>query len=172
MDAKTKIDKQIELEHAASAVYKGLKKNATTEELRDLWHDLSVHEEYHAAALESLKETLSNEELEGEASALDEKTMDMMLSCADEFVEEASMGVSIKRSFQIAMFMEFSELNSIFFNAVKKQEEDKAPYIHSLGEGTKKHIRTLYKGIVKYVDEDEQALYLRKFQEYGLDKSL
>ena len=171
MEAIEKISRQIELELAASLVYRELKATCDNEELKGLWHTLSVHEEYHAAALKGLKKTLTKEELEKEASTLDMNNINSQLSSHKEVMEEIPKGVSTRRAFEIAMFMEFSELNSLFFNAVKNEGEDGSPYIHSMGEGTKRHLMTLYRGLQKYAGDSEQLPYAEKFRELGLIKT-
>jgi len=171
VEATEKINRQIELELAASSVYTELKTSCDNEEVRRLWQTLALHEEYHAAALERLKNSLSREDLEKEASTLDMGNINSLLASHKEFMEEISKGVSTKRAFEIAMFMEFSELNSLFFNAVKNEGEDDSPYIHSMGEGTKRHLLTLYKGMQKYVGDDTQLSYVEKFREFGLIKT-
>lgn len=170
MEAIEKIDRQIELELTASSVYKGLKASCDIEELRRLWHTLAVHEEYHAAALERLKGSLSGEELKKEASTLDIDNINSLIASHKEFMEEIPAGVSTIRAFEIAMFMEFSELNSLFFNSVKKNGEGDSPYIHSVGEGTKRHLLSLYKGLQKYAGDSGELPYIEKFREYGLIK--
>jgi hypothetical protein len=170
MDAIEKINRQIELELAASSLYKELKASCDNEELKRLWHTLSVHEEYHAAALNRLKNSLTKEELEKEASTLDMDNINSLLASHKEFMEEVPAGVSTRRAFEIAMFMEFSELNSLFFNAAKSASGDDSPYIHSMGEGTKRHLMTLYRGMQKYVGDDSQLPYIEKFRELGLVK--
>ena len=170
MDAIEKINRQIELELAASSLYKELKASCDNEELKRLWHTLSVHEEYHAAALNRLKNTLTKEELEKEASTLDMDNINSLLASHKEFMEEIPAGVSIRRAFEIAMFMEFSELNSLFFNAEKSVNGDDSPYIHSMGEGTKRHLMTLYRGMQKFAGDDTSLPYVEKFRELGLIK--
>ena len=168
MDAIRKINKQIELELLTSSVYKKLEFHTEGAEEKRLWHTLSTHEEYHAAALKRLKQTLDENELEEEASTLDMENIESVLSKYKEFLEEIPQGLSTKRAFEIAMFMEFSELNSLFFNAVDQEEEDHSPYIHSMGEGTKHHLLTLYKGMQKHIGKDEDAEYRKKFEKIGL----
>ena len=168
MEAIEKIDRQIELELAASSVYKELRGSCENEEVRRLWQTLAMHEEYHAAALERLKNSLSREDLEKEASTLDLDNINSLLASHKEFMEEIPKGVSTRRAFEIAMFMEFSELNSLFFNAVKNEGEDDSPYIHSMGESTKRHLMTLYRGLQKYAGDSEQLPYVEKFRELGL----
>jgi len=172
MDAIEKINRQIELELAASSLYKELKASCDNEELKRLWHTLAVHEEYHAAALKGLKNTLTQEELEKEASTLDMDNINSLLASHKEFMEEMLAGVSTRRAFEIAMFMEFSELNSLFFNASKSVTGDDSPYIHSMGEGTKRHLLTLYRGMEKFVGEDTKMSYIEKFRELGLIKEI
>jgi len=168
MDAIEKIDKQIELEMMTSSVYRKLEENSEEEEVRRLWHTLGIHEEYHAAALERLKKTLNEEELEKEASTLDVDNIESLLSTYRDFLEEISPDLSTKRAFEIAMHMEFSELNSLYFNSVEKGGQDSSPYIHSMGEGTKSHLLTLYRGIQKHIGKDEDLSYRSKFEEIGL----
>lgn len=168
MDAIDRIDKQIELELMTSNVYRKLEEYTEEEEVRRLWHTLAVHEEYHAAALERLKKTLNKEELEKEASTLDENNIEKLLSSYGEFLKEIPGGLTVKRAFEIAMYMEFSELNSLFFNSVEKGGHDNSPYIHSMGEGTKSHLLTLYKGIQSHIGEEEELAYRSKFEEIGL----
>ncbi len=170
MDAIRKIDKQIELEHTASKIYRELEKSSVAAELKSLWSTLALHEEYHAAALEHLKATLSDDELEEEASTLDENNLDKRLEGHKRAIKEIPKGVSMKRSFEIAIFLEFSELNSLYFNSLTRNDEDPSPYIHSIGEGTRSHLLALYKGIRKFLGEKEQAPYMKKFSEYGLIK--
>ena len=170
MDAIRKIDKQIKLEHTASEIYRELEKSSVGAELKRLWSTLALHEEYHAAALEHLKATLSDDELEEEASTLDEKNIDKLLESHKKLIKEMPKGVSMKRSFEIAIFLEFSELNSLYFNSLAKSDKDPSPYIHSMGEGTRGHLLALYKGIKKFLGEKEQAPYMKKFSEYGLIK--
>ena len=93
-----------------------------------------------------------------------------LLASHKEFMEEVSASVSTRRAFEIAMFMEFSELNSLFFNAAKSASGDDSPYIHSMGEGTKRHLMTLYRGMQKYVGDESQLPYIEKFRELGLVK--
>ncbi|MDT8318343.1 MAG: hypothetical protein RQ824_10215 [bacterium] len=168
MEAIEKINRQIELELAASSLYKELKVSCDNEELKRLWHTLAVHEEYHATALKRLKNTLSEEELEKEASTLDMDNINSLLASHKEFMEELPAGVSTRRAFEIAMFMEFSELNSLFFNASKSVTGDDSPYIHSMGEGTKRHLMTLFKGMQKFAGDDMKLPYIEKFRELGL----
>ena len=170
MNAVEKIDKQIELELSASALYRKLDENTEDAELKRLWSTLAVHEEYHAASLESLKASLSPEELENEASTLDEENINGLLQKHEEFMKAIKEDVSPSRAFEIAMFLEFSELNSLFFNAMRSGEEDRAPYLHSLAEGTKSHLMTLYRGVKKHLGEKEQAPYLEMFTDLGLMK--
>lgn len=168
MDAISKIDKQIELELMTSSVYRQLEEHTEEEEVRRLWHTLGMHEEYHAAALERLKKTLNEEELEKEASALNVDNIEILLSSYRELLEEIPRGLSVKRAFEIAMHMEFSELNSLYFNSVEKGSGEESPYIHSMGEGTKSHLLALYRGIQDYVGEGEGLLYRSKFEDAGL----
>ena len=168
MEAIDKIDRQIELELAASSLYKELKASSENEELRRLWHTLAVHEEYHAAALNRLKNTLTEDELEKEASTLDMDNINSLLASHEEFMKEIPGGVTTSRAFEIAMFMEFSELNSLFFNAEKSGGGDDSPYIHSMGEGTKRHLMTLYRGMQKYTGDETIMPYMEKFREMGL----
>ncbi|MDH3976051.1 MAG: hypothetical protein OEV42_17385 [Deltaproteobacteria bacterium] len=168
MDAINRIDKQIELELMTSSVYRKLEEYTEDEEVRRLWHTLGIHEEYHAAALERLKKTLNEEELEKEASTLDVDNIETLLSAYRVFLEEIAPGLSVKRAFEIAIFMEFSELNSLFFHSVGKGGQDNSPYIHSMGEGTKSHLLTLYRGIRKHIGKDEDLSYRSKFEEIGL----
>ena len=170
MDVVEKIDKQIELELSASALYRKLEEHTKNAELKRLWGTLSVHEEYHAASLESLKASLSPEELENEASTLDEDNIEDLLKKHGEFMKSIEGDVSDRRAFEIAMFLEFSELNSLFFNTMKEGEEDRAPYLHSLAEGTKSHLMTLYKGVKKHLGKEEQVPYLEMFRDLGLLK--
>ena len=170
MEAIEKINRQIELELAASSVYTELKDTCDNEELKGLWHTLSVHEEYHAAALKGLKNTLTKDELEKEASTLDMGNINSLIASHEEFIEEITKGVSTRRAFEIAMFMEFSELNSLFFHAVENETEDDSPYIHSMGEGTKRHLLTLYRGMQKFAGDDTSLPYVEKFRELGLIK--
>ena len=86
-------------------------------------------------------------------------------------MEEIPRGISTKRAFEIAMFMEFSELNSLFFHAAKGVNGDDSPYIHSMGEGTKRHLMTLYRGMQKYAGDDTHLPYMEKFRELGLIKN-
>lgn len=172
MEAIEKINRQIELELAASSLYKGLKASCDDEELKRLWHTLAVHEEYHAAALNRLKNTLTKEELEKEASTLDMDNINLMLARHEEFMEELPAGVSTRRAFEIAMFMELSELNSLFFNAAKSASGDDSPYIHSMGEGTKRHLMTLYRGMQKFAGDDTCMPYVEKFRELGILKEV
>lgn len=151
-----------------SSVYKKMGQYTEAVEEKRLWHTLSTHEEHHAAALKRIKQTLNEKELEEEASALDIENVETMLSKNLEFLAEIPQGLSTKRAFEIAMFMEFSELNSLFFNAAEKKEEDPSPYIHSLGEGTKHHLLTLYKVMQKHISKDEDAKYREKFEKIGL----
>ncbi len=171
MDAIRIIDKQIELELSASALYQKLEENTKEGELKRLWSTLAMHEQYHATSLESLKASLSPEELENEASTLDEKNIEELLEKHEEFMKTIKGKVSASRAFEIAMFLEFSELNSLFFNDMRTDEEDRAPYLHSLAEGTKSHLMTLYKGIKKHLGKKEQAPYLKMFTELGLVKA-
>lgn len=168
MNAIKKMDKQIELEQTASAIYKKLGTNAASDELKTLWNTLSLHEEYHAIALERLKSTLSEEELEKEASTLDEKNIETLLAEHRKIMDEIEGEVSVKRSFEIAIFMEFSELNSIFFNSVTSDPRESSSYIHSMGEGTRSHLMTLYRGIKKFLGKNEQLPYIEKFREFDL----
>lgn len=170
MEAIEKINRQIELELAASSLYKELKASSDNEELQRLWHTLAVHEEYHAAALNRLKNSLTKEELEKEASTLDMDNINSLLARHEEFMEEMPAGVSTRRAFEIAMFMEFSELNSLFFNAEKSEDGGDSPYIHSMGEGTKRHLMTLYRGMQKFAGDDTSLPYVEKFRELGLIK--
>jgi len=168
MDALDKIDKQIELELMTSNVYRKLEEYTEEEEVRSLWHTLAIHEEYHAAALERLKKSLSREDLEKEASTLDAENIEKLLASYTGFLKEIPKGLSIKRAFEIAMHMEFSELNSLYFHSVEKGGKDNSPYIHSMGEGTKSHLLTLYKGMQKHMGEEDELLYRGKFEEIGL----
>jgi len=168
MEAIEKINKQIELELTASSVYRKLKEACDCKEVGSLWQTLATHEEYHAAALKRLKATLSYEELEKEASTLDIDNINSLLAGHKRYLDEISYGISVTRAFQIAMDMEFSELNSLFFNHMGKGGEDPSPYIHSMGAGTKSHLMTLYKGIEKHAGPEEQAPYREKFVELGL----
>ena len=168
MDAIDKIDKQIELELMTSSVYRKLEEYTEEEDVKGLWHTLAIHEEYHAAALERLKKGLNEEELEKEASTLDMDNIESLLASHREFLEEIPQSLSIKRAFEIAMFMEFSELNSLYFHSVEKEGKDNSPYIHSMGEGTKSHLLTLYKGIQKHIGKDEDLSYRSKFEAIGL----
>ena len=170
MDGIRKIDRQIELELTASQIYRALEGACPDEEVKGLWHTLSVHEGYHAAALEHLKQTLTPAELEKEASTLDMANIEALLSEHRAFLEEIPRGITVHRAFEIAIFMEFSELNSLYFNAVRKgeKEEDSSPYLHSMGAGTRSHLLTLYRGIKAHGGEMDQVPYEEKFIALGL----
>jgi len=55
MEAIDKIDKQIELERAASTIYARLEAHAPDPALKNLWRALSVHEMGHIDTLEKIK---------------------------------------------------------------------------------------------------------------------
>ncbi len=166
MEAIRKIDKQIELEQAAYTIYDRLRASAGNEELKNLWHRLSVHERYHAVALERLKNTLSMEELEREAHALDEGSIDAQLARCKELMSEVSKGVTERRAFEIAIDMELSEISALF---LKEGKTEMAPYlIHSLGAGTRSHLLMLYDGVKKFFGEKEGIPYMEKFKKLGI----
>ena len=168
IDAVAKMNKQIQLELMASSVYGHLQAYSDNEELKELWKKLAIHEKYHAAALERLRDTLSRATLEIETFAINPGKIDELLSELDIIIHEIKGGISSGRAFEIALVLEFSELNAIFFSSNDIDNKSPSLYIHSMGEGTKSHLTLLYKGMKKYLNTGEQAPHLQKFYEHGI----
>lgn len=167
-DAVGKINKQIELELMASSIYSHLQAYSDNEELKELWKRLAIHEKYRAAAMESLRDTLGRETLEIETFAINVGKIDELLNQLDNIIHEIKGGISSGRAFEIALFLEFSELNSMFFSSNNIDNKSPSIYIHSMEDGTKSHLTLLYKVMKKHLEPNDQTLHLQKFYEIGI----
>ncbi len=168
IDAVAKINKQIQLELMASSIYGHLQAHAENEELKELWKKLAIHEKYHAATLERLRDTLSRETLTIETFAINPGKIDELLNELDNIIHEIKGRISSSRAFEIALFLEFSELNALFFSSNDIGKDNTSVYIHSMGEGTKRHLTLLYEGVKKHLEPNNQTPHLQKFYEKGI----
>lgn len=168
LDAFNKINRQIQAVRSASSIYAGLQTYADNTELKNLWQKLAVQKKYHAVALERLRDTLSREALEIETFFINPEKIDLLSGELDAIAHEIHSGISCSRAFEIALFLESSELNALFVNSNNEGNKNPSLYIHSMGDGIKSHLTLIYKGMKKFVNTQEQAPHLQKLYELGI----
>ena len=120
----------VDMEKKTMALYMRFARNfQKQEELRKFWFTMARHEAGHLGALALVEGVLENEPDIAEATKVwfDPSTVVRLRSLLTAYSREATKGVSIERSFEIALDIEGSELEDVVVELLQVVKE---PMLH------------------------------------------
>jgi rubrerythrin len=120
----------VDMEKKTMALYMRFARNfQKQEELRKFWFTMARHEAGHLGALALVEGVLDNEPDIGETTKVwfDPSTVVRLRSLLTAYSREATKGVSVERSFEIALDIEGSELEDVVVELLQVVKE---PMLH------------------------------------------